>query len=122
MTGGSITKERATDQQCPHCDRWWASRGFAEHKRNCDGESDNQSSDHDVFDPEPETPDSTMTDTDNEDDLECPECGESDDIVPTGKAMAMYSDAGQLTPPIREKLAEYTFYHNAADCRAVFDR
>lgn len=121
MTGGSVTKERATDQQCDHCERWYASRGLAEHERNCDGEPNDDQTEQHVFDPEPDTPESIMTDTDN-DDLECPECGESDDVIPTGKAVVLFSDAGRLTPTIKEKLSEYTYFHNDSDCRAVFDQ
>lgn len=32
---GSSVKQEATDQQCPHCGRWFSNRGIAGHQENC---------------------------------------------------------------------------------------
>lgn len=42
MAGGSLEKEKPTDEQCPNCGRWYFGRGNAlnMHKANCDGGSD----------------------------------------------------------------------------------
>lgn len=57
MAGGSVAKEKETDEQCPKCERWYFGRGNAlnMHKANCDGEADT--------DPTPEpTPEATDAD------------------------------------------------------------
>lgn len=123
MAGGSVTKENATDQQCPECNLWWGARGSSEHIRNCDGERADRADDDDLFDPaagaEVETPTQTMTNDDTPD--ECPECGGSDGIIKTKQAYQLFKDAGRLSPAVSDGLAKYDWYHNDADCMAVFD-
>jgi hypothetical protein len=37
MASGSPSQERATDQQCDHCHRWYDARGIDAHDAHCDG-------------------------------------------------------------------------------------
>jgi len=129
MAGGSLTKERATDQQCDRCGRWFGARGISEHEKNCDGESNTGPSDSHVFDPQPD-PDQTadqpqitpMTDENEEDDeIECPECGGTDDIVSTERAIRLFREADELTGSRLDALLSYDLYHNDRGCMAVFD-
>lgn len=124
MATGSLHKENATDQQCDHCGRWFGARGIHNHERNCDGETDTGSDDH-VFDPAPDEPtDPTETTTQtmtDDDELTCPECGGTDAIVTSEEAVRMYREADELTGTRLDTLLSYEYYHNDAECMAVFD-
>lgn len=126
MAGGSHVKERATDQQCPKCDRWYGAQGYSAHVEHCDGDPDDGPSESHIFDPSGDHDGTTMTDTDTEttdDDgteLVCPECDGTDDIVDSETAIRLFADAGKLTDKKRGVLESYDYYHNDAGCMAVF--
>lgn len=127
MARGSPSKEASTDQQCDECDRWFHWRGHSEHEKNCNGEPDEENSQQDVFDPatgggQTTTMSDTKTETKTDETPdECPECGGDSDIVESEKAVKLFRDAGELTGSRLDALLSYDYYHNDADCMAVFD-
>lgn len=83
MSGGSTEQEKATDEQCPGCGRWYDRRGISEHRSRCDGleESNDDQTPADVFDPEGDRdPDPEMSKP------PCPDCESAGHVITTGQA------------------------------------
>lgn len=119
MAQGSTTQERSTDRQCSSCERWYDARGISAHEDRCDGETV-ETDETDLFDPEPDpTETETMTET-TPDDVECPDCGTSTDVITTTEAIESLRSNGQLTEQRLDLLLEHDYFHDRADCTAVF--
>lgn len=129
MASGSARQEKASDQQCENCGRWFDGRGIDAHVAHCDGpdeddrpdRADASSSAATVWDPEPEpTEKQTETEsaTETMSETTCPDCSESDEVYQSGAVKVHLAAQNQLTPANLEKLEANSHFCNR--CNRVF--
>lgn len=119
MAGGSISKEKPTDQQCRSCSLWYDSRGIERHESNCDGSRpDDPAGEVETFDPaadrepsEPEEPEMTEP--------TCPRCESSEHVQKPIEVAQTLDERGDLTQSVKEQLRSHD--HACSNCEVVFD-
>ncbi len=122
MAGGSIKKEKPTDQQCSKCSLWYDSRGIDRHEKECDGSRPDDPADEvDVFDPDAERePEEISTETNNDTmTATCPECESPDDVMKPITFAKLLDRRDQLTEQMKKQLEDHD--HVCAGCEVVWD-